>query len=199
LRPEESGRILRGEKLFLARFILKRTILIILLTAGFTAMVSAQGWGRGWNFPNTPTPPPRPVVETVTISGSLIVANSMPALKSGDDTYILTGVNRLIGFIDGFKEGAQISVEGSAVTDPRNSKLKFLRPIKMTLGGKSYDLSPLVSPDLNRPQAPMFQAPQVPPGNQRRQFDTPNPRTPAPPRVPAPRTPPRNFRRGRTL
>jgi len=65
----------------------------------------------------------------------------MPALKSGDDTYLLGGISRLGGFIDGLKEGAQVTVEGAAITIRGDSKLKVLRPSKLTLNNKSYDLA----------------------------------------------------------
>ena len=130
---------------------MKRTILLVLLVFGLAAMTWAQGWGRGWNYPDNP---PRPAVETVTVSGSLIVSRGMPALTSGDVTYLIMGTGRLVGFIDGFKEGAQVSIEGSAIANPQDSKLKFLRPVKMTLGGKTYDLSAPISPQNFRNQMP---------------------------------------------
>jgi len=85
--------------------------------------------------------PRLPAAETVTVSGSLVVAHGMPALKSGDVTYLLGGVNRLVGFIDGLKEGAQVTVEGSAITSRNDSKLKVLRLSTLTLNGKSYDMA----------------------------------------------------------
>ena len=113
---------------------------------GLAVVISAQGWGRGNMGPRGPGGDPgnrqgRPAPEAVTVSGTLIVANGFPALKSGDVTYLIGGVNRLSGFIDGFKEGAQVTFEGSAITSPRDSNLKFLRPSKLTMNGKDYDLS----------------------------------------------------------
>jgi hypothetical protein len=72
----------------------------------------------------------------------MVVANGMPALKSGDDTYIVGGVSSLIGFVDGLKEGAQVTVEGTLFTFSGRTSLKYLQGAKLTLGGKSYDLSP---------------------------------------------------------
>ena len=113
---------------------MKRNILLILLVSGLVAMISAQGWNRGNMSPRLPA------AEKVSVSGSLVVAYGMPALKSGDVTYLLGGMNRLTGFIDGFKEGAQATIEGSAVTNPRDNNIKFLLPAKLTLNGKNYDL-----------------------------------------------------------
>lgn len=79
--------------------------------------------------------------ETVSLTGSLVVANGMPALQSGDATYLLGGISRLVGFVDGLKEGAQVTIEGTAMTIRGDSKLKILKTSKMTLNGKSYDLA----------------------------------------------------------
>ena len=120
---------------YLARFILKRKILFVLLVVVLAATASAQGWERGGRNPRLPAP------ETVTVSGSLIVAHGFPALKSGDVTYIVGGINRLAGFVDGLKEGAQVIIEGIAMASPRSETFKFLRPMKLTLNGKVYDLA----------------------------------------------------------
>jgi hypothetical protein len=152
--------------LFIVRFKLKRSVLFIFLILALAAMVSAQGWGnRGI---------PRPQAsEDVTISGSMIVANGFPALKSGDVTYFVSGISRLVGFIDGLKEGAQVTIEGQARPASQDGKLKILHPKKMTLNGKSYDLA---LPELNMnfwrgfppnampgPRHMLPQAPQQPP------------------------------------
>jgi len=123
------------------------------LTFGLAAMISAQGWG------GNRIPPRLPAAEAVTVSGGLVVAHGLPALKSGDDTYILGGINRLIGFIDGFKEGAQVTVEGSAFTSPKDKTMKFLRASKLTVNNKTYDLIPPkrmqgMEPRLGPPAAP---------------------------------------------
>jgi len=123
------------------------------MTFGLAAMISAQGWG------GNRMPPRLPAAESVTVSGGLVVAHGLPALKSGDDIYILGGVNRLIGFIDGFKEGSQVTVEGSAFTNPKDKTMKFLRASKLTVNSKTYDLTPLkrmqgMEPRLRPPAAP---------------------------------------------
>ena len=106
----------------------------------------------------------------------MVVANGMPALKSGDDTYLIGGVSRLIGFVDGLKEGAQVTIEGTVMTIPGRNSLKYLRGSKLTLGGKSYDLPSLSGMGMgmwfnpngqfnlpNLPRAPMRnQMPQAP-------------------------------------
>jgi len=119
---------------------MKRKVLFILLIAGLVAMTWAQDSGRG----NSSGGSRRPARETVTVSGSLIVSHGLPAVKSGDETYFVGGINRLTGFVDGLKEGAQVTIEGRSFTSPRDSNLKFLRPAKLTLNGKDYDMTPLI-------------------------------------------------------
>ena len=114
-----------------------------MLVFGLVGMAWAQGWP--WTRPGPDGSRPRrepPAAETVTVSGSLIVSRGSPAVKSGDDIYLVKGINRLVGFVDGLKEGAQVTIDGFALTSPRDSNFKVLRPSKLTLNGKTYDLSP---------------------------------------------------------
>ena len=158
---------------------MKRKVLFILLALGLTAMIWAQqGMGRDRNNPGPDRPQSRiPAAETVTVSGSLIIAHGLPAVKSGDVTYIVRGINRLAGFVEGLKEGAQITIEGSSFTNPRDNNIKFLRANKLTLNGKNYDLTPLASPS---PSGRQFNPPpglyryHTPPPGTRRQFERPN-------------------------
>ena len=148
-------------------------------------MISAQGVDRRQNPRNLPAP------ETVTVSGSLIVAKGFPALKSGDVTYFVSGLNRLSGFIDGLKEGAQVTIEGQTIANPRDNTFKFLRPTKMTLNGKNYDMAAPIPPagsfrqftpppqGLNRQNRQPQHQPYAPPqGRQSRPFMN----SPKPPR-----------------
>ena len=105
-------------------------------------------WGNpGYNNPRWMIPEERrnirrPDTEAVTVSGELIVAQGRPAIKSGEVTYFVGGLNRLIGFVDGLKEGAQVSIEGSALSMQKEAMIKFLIPAKLTLNGKTYDMAP---------------------------------------------------------
>jgi len=142
---------------------------------GFTAMVQAQVWGPGWNRRNMPA------AETVTVSGTMVVAQGQPALKSGDVTYFVSGISQLIGFIDGLKEGAQVTIEGVATTSPSDKNIKFLRPSKLTINGKIYDLSsPSPSPSPSPPALPDLPSnPNPSPGTPRLyQFRLPGPMVP---------------------
>ena len=114
---------------------MKRKILFILLALSLVAMISAQERGeRPFRFQ-------RPVAETITVSGTMIIAHGMPALKSGEVTYIVSGITRLVGFIDGLKEGAQVTIDGRVFSNPANETTKFLIPTTLNIGGRSYDLA----------------------------------------------------------
>ena len=123
---------------------MKRNILFVLFAFGLIAFVSGQGRGRiGPNPPEGSSEKKVPAAETVTVSGSLVVAHGSPAVKSGDDIYLLRGINRLFGFVYGLKEGAQVTIEGKSFSGRRDNNPKVLMPSKLTLNGKTHDLSPL--------------------------------------------------------
>jgi len=132
---------------------MKRIILFFTLVFCAAALVVAQGnnccgpdrfsrgphpyaWGQ--NSPRNQTPRPSP--ENVSVSGNLTIAQGMIAVVSGDTTWLVRGLNRYVGFIDGLKEGAQVTLEGYAISSPRNDKIKLLQAQKMTLNGKDYEL-----------------------------------------------------------
>ena len=71
-------------------------------------------------------------VTKVTVDGVLKLEKGIVSVASGDSVYYVPVLNRYIGFIDGLKEGAKVSVEGSRFKD-------FIRPVKVTISGKSYD------------------------------------------------------------
>ena len=178
---------------------MKRKSFLILFIAGLTAMTWAQGWEHGRNAPNRRQ---MPAAETVTVSGSLIVAHGMPAVRIGDTTYLVGRLSRLSGFIDGLREGAEVTIEGSAIASRRDTKLKFLNPTQLTLAGRSHDLTPAAPAfGFDRafgapPQMRHFNAPQGP----ARQFCTPrqgrHPRSQAAPqRGPLRQQRPGEFRR----
>ena len=126
---------------------MKQKIFLILMAIGLTTL----GWTQqGQRHPNNPRPQGEPRFETeaLSITGRLIVANGFPAIKNGDITYIVKGINRLTGFVDGLKEGAQVTIEGSSIKTKRDDNISVIIPSKLTLNGKEYDMAPLaVSPN----------------------------------------------------
>ena len=89
---------------------------IALLTIG---TASAQGWG----------PPP----ETVRVEGTLQLQNGQIVLATGTTAFFVPGLPRLVGFIEGLREGTRITVEGYASGN-------ILRPTKFIVAGREYDL-----------------------------------------------------------
>jgi hypothetical protein len=97
-----------------------------------TGFVSAQqGWGPQWG--RNPGYPSQPV----SVMGTLQLENGVIAVVNSGHVYYVPGLERLTGFIDGLKEGAQVSVEGFAWN---NYGAPYVQPVKLTINGKSYDL-----------------------------------------------------------
>ena len=104
--------------------------IVVILTIALLAIgtISAQSPGR------QRIPDRQNIPEPVKIEGTLQLQNGQFAVASGNNTYYVPMIGRYVGFIDGLKEGAKVSFEGY-VRD------NFLRPIKMTISGKTYDLA----------------------------------------------------------
>ena len=118
------------------------------------------------NDTNRPLPPK---AEDAAVSGNLVIVNGMIAVKDNDITYYAGGLHRFVGFIDGLKEGAAVTLEGKAITFPQNENAKFLRVQKLTLNGKDYDIAP-PRMYLQNDQAPQHQYWQQPRQFQGRRF-----------------------------
>jgi hypothetical protein len=105
--------------------------LIGLLCAGALS-VHGHGRGRGAGpWYNTAT-------ETVTVSGTLQLVEGQIAVVSGGITYYTRSLQRLVGFVDGLKEGATVRLEGVAGAVPLNANARFLWVSKLTINGKDY-------------------------------------------------------------
>ena len=109
-------------------------IILVLSAAGLFAQ-AGSGWTRG-----TRTPPEPPTA--VTVSGNLAVIDARIGLKSGDNTYYVMGIDRLIGFVDGLKEGAPVTLEGYEFPLPAAPEYRYLRVLKLSFNGKDYEVSP---------------------------------------------------------
>ncbi|MDR1029856.1 MAG: hypothetical protein LBL76_03180 [Treponema sp.] len=117
---------------------MKRSVFVILLALAVGGLVAAQQrntWDR-FNFRGPSTPP-----ETLKVTGTLGIQQGMIALQDKDINYYILGLERFIGFIDGLKEGANVSIEGYAWASQK-AESRFLRAAKLTLNNKEYDLVP---------------------------------------------------------
>jgi hypothetical protein len=129
---------------------MKRMFYIALLVLTTAAALSAQqggphGWGRG------------AIREPVTITGSLELIDGNIALRQDTIIYYIKGIERLIGFIDGLKEGAEVTLEGTALAMPREKDRRVLLVFKLGINGKTYDnLTPALMgrPERNPPPHP---------------------------------------------
>jgi len=95
---------------------------IVLFTIGSVFAQSRDGRGN------------RAIPEQVKIEGTLQLHNGQFAVASGSNIYYVPMIRRYVGFIEGLKEGAAASFEGYV-------RGNFLHPVKMTVGGKTYELS----------------------------------------------------------
>jgi hypothetical protein len=121
----------------------KRNVLCVLLALGAVTLVSAQGRDRGgMRHPGMGNQPA--ASEKVTVTGNLTIAQGMLAVKSNDITYLASGLQRFVGFIDSLKDGARVTLEGYTIANPNDAKTKFLRTSKLTINGKDYELAPPV-------------------------------------------------------
>jgi len=100
---------------------MKKLMFLTAIACLAAGTVFAQGWGG--------------VSQKITVTGTLQLQNGQIALASGNTVYFVPTLGRYIGFIDGIKEGANVSIEGYASGN-------YLEPSKATINGKSYDFTP---------------------------------------------------------
>ena len=116
---------------------MKRILLVGILIAGASAFVMAQGrerCGRGAG-PRTPG-------EEVSVTGPLSLSQGMIAIRQGETTYYLRRLERYVGFVDGFKEGAEVTINGTAFQGRGEGARQMLFPTTMVLNGKTYEVAP---------------------------------------------------------
>jgi hypothetical protein len=136
-------------------------VYIALLMMIAAAAVSAQQWGPGpdsmhgaWSrHGRRPSSGPRPGDyreypqaphwEKAAVTGNLELIDGNIALRQDAVTYYITGLNRLVGFIDGLKEGAAVTLEGAVRPLPGNGEHRLFLVSKLEINGRTYDnLSP---------------------------------------------------------
>jgi hypothetical protein len=125
---------------------MKRGIYLIMMAILIAGTLSAQAGGRG-SGPGRGMPSPRwnrnDAPETVTVQGNLGFSNGYISLEQDNITYYILGLDKLIGFVDGLKEGAPVTLEGTVFTPQGDTAIRFLWAGKLTFNGKEYEgLSP---------------------------------------------------------
>jgi hypothetical protein len=86
----------------------------------------------------SPRPGSAESLEQVTVTGSLGLVNGRIALQKDGETYFTLGLGRLIGFIDGLKEGAEVTLEGFVRAGREDSNSHDLLVNKLTINGREY-------------------------------------------------------------
>jgi hypothetical protein len=66
--------------------------------------------------------PERKAPEKTTVTGTLVYDGGFISLKSDAITYHVGGIGKLVGFVDGLKENATVTLEGYAMVDGRGIK-----------------------------------------------------------------------------
>jgi len=78
---------------------------------------------------------------TTTIKGTLGLSAGRISVVSGNIIYYVRGLERFVGFIDGLKEGAQVSLDGYATAPTiEGQKDRLFYPVTLTLNGKNYEV-----------------------------------------------------------
>jgi hypothetical protein len=117
---------------------MKHILLAGLLTVSAAALVTAQQE----QAPRAAGAGPRAAGEAVSVTGPLSIAEGMIAIRQDDTTYYLRGIERFVGFIDGLKEGAEVTIQGVSFQRRNDNTRRVLVPATMTLNGKTYDIAP---------------------------------------------------------
>jgi len=89
--------------------------------------------------------------QITTIKGTLKISGNRFSVVSGNITYSVRGLERLVGVVDGLKDGAQVSMEGYATaptTAGQNERV--FNPVRLTINGKTYEVG---SPGAGNPAA----------------------------------------------
>jgi hypothetical protein len=108
---------------------------------------SGPGPGRCREDPGTD------IREIVAVAGNLELIDGRIALRQDGTVYYIIGLNRFLGFIDGLKEGAAVTLEGAAWTLPGDGERRVLLASKLGLNGKTYDnLAPAFTDRRERPR-----------------------------------------------
>ena len=103
---------------------MKKIGLLIIIVSLAAGMAFAQNWGNGLGT----------VTQTVSITGTLQLQNGIIAVVSGNTAYFVPTLTQYIGFIEGLREGAQISIDGFVSGN-------YIQPTRVTISGKSYDFT----------------------------------------------------------
>ncbi|MDR0637640.1 MAG: hypothetical protein LBG27_01840 [Spirochaetaceae bacterium] len=115
----------------------KIVVAVFVGLAAAGSLFAQNGRRDRWGPPSPPSAPA--AAETVTVSGPLELVNGQIAVVDSGKTYYVGQLIRLVGFIEGLKEGAQVTLKGNAVRYPSSADSYRLWITTMTLNGKVYE------------------------------------------------------------
>jgi hypothetical protein len=112
---------------------MKKILLTVVLVALGAGLIFAQGI--------TPSVPQPGAPAKTKVTGTLAwVKGGIAVQKDGTD-YIARTLNQLVGFVDGLKEGATVTVEGYAFPMVSREKSILFHATTLTFNGKDYELA----------------------------------------------------------
>jgi hypothetical protein len=95
---------------------MKKVIFVLIIGILAVGTISAQVWGA----------------QSVTVEGTLQLQNGQIAVATGNAVYFVPVLTQYIGFIEGLREGARVTVLGYASGN-------VLQAAQVTINGKTYD------------------------------------------------------------
>jgi len=111
---------------------MKRFLMFPIVAILLIGTVSAQAIREERNPAPKPPNEREREVSPVKVEGVLTLEKGFVAVEDSGNVYVIPTLNRYIGFINGLKEGAKVSVEGFKFNN-------MIRPSKVTIEGKAYD------------------------------------------------------------
>ncbi|MDR1178036.1 MAG: hypothetical protein LBK64_04340, partial [Spirochaetaceae bacterium] len=124
------------------------------------ACLAASGFAQNRDGPGSPDNAARRnrretrrehrVPETLALSGPLEVLDGRIVLKQGDTVYYVMGIQGLIGFVDGLREGERVELEGYVfppgiqagvpAAETGTEARRVYRVTKLTVNQKTYEI-----------------------------------------------------------
>jgi len=101
---------------------------------GFVLIITFLVIGSVFAQERNERPARRAAPELVTVEGTLQLRNGFISVASGENNYYVHRLNRLVGFVDGLREGSRVSIEGYVAGNS-------LFATKLTIDGRVYDFA----------------------------------------------------------
>ena len=138
---------------------MKKALVVIAIAFVLVGAASAQPWvqnaqpwsaqprmgqgnipayGQGYRFPAQAA---TVALEKISLEGTLELIDARVAIKKDSKTYFVMIPNRLYGFVDGLKEGANVKVDGYSHEILGLKDQYTVRVDTLTINGKTIDLT----------------------------------------------------------